>query len=72
MSVTLIVSNLNYTLTGSYRFLEKFNGAFLVLVTAALVVMQPAELLQDLGVMRISFQHTVIGRLGIVILKRTH
>lgn len=52
--------------TGVDRFFEVLNGAILVLVGAALVVVEPAELLEDLGVRGRVIQDALIGSLGAI------
>lgn len=54
--------------TGRNRFLEIFDGTLLALEGAALLVMEPSELLQHLGVVRVTLKHTLIGGLSAIIL----
>lgn len=53
-------------LTGCNRLLEELNGLLLAREAAALLMMQPSQLLQDLGMIRISVQHTLIGTLSTI------
>lgn len=55
-------------LTRGNRFLEVFDGALLALEAATLVMMQPTELLQDLGMVGITVQYSSIRSLGVVVL----
>lgn len=55
-------------LTRRNRFLEIFNSLLLATEIIALLVMQPAELLQDLGMVRIALENTPIGSLGGIML----
>jgi hypothetical protein len=59
------------SLTRTDRLLQILNRLLLAAETVALLVMQPAKLLKDLCMLRISVEHTSIGRLGIVVLKRS-
>lgn len=53
-------------LTRSNRFLEELDGLLLAREAVALLVVQPAQLLQNLGVVRVSVEHTLVGILGAV------
>jgi hypothetical protein len=57
------------SLTRTDRLLQVLNRLLLATEAVALLVMQPAKLLKDLCMLRISVEHTSIGRFGIVILK---
>jgi hypothetical protein len=58
------------SLTRADRLLQVLNRLLLAAEAVALLVMQPAKLLKDLCMLRISVKHTSIGRFGIVVLKR--
>jgi hypothetical protein len=47
-------------------FLQVLDSLFLACVTVALLVVQPSELLQDLGMVRVLVKHSAIGGLGSV------
>jgi hypothetical protein len=49
------------THTRADRLLEIFNSLFLALIAIVLLVMEPAKLLQDLGMLRVPFEYTSIG-----------
>lgn len=46
------------------RLLKVFNGLFLACIASALLVVQPAKLLQDLGMVGVTVQHSSVGGLG--------
>lgn len=46
--------------------LQVLNRLLLAGKARALLVMQPAELLQDLGVVRVAIEHTSVSKFGIV------
>lgn len=52
------------------RLLEILDSTVLALIGVALLVMQPAELLKDLGVIRRLVQDALVCRLGAVKLPR--
>lgn len=52
--------------TCSNRLLQKFNSFLLAGKAIALLVVQPTQLLQNLGVVRISVQYTLICIFGTV------
>jgi hypothetical protein len=58
------------SLTGTDGFFKVLNRLLLAAEAVALLVMQPAKLLKDLCMLRISVEYTPIRRLGIVVLKR--
>lgn len=55
-----------HKLTCAHRFLQVFDSLFLACVTVALLVVQPSELLQDLGMVRVLVKHSAVGGLGSV------
>ena len=59
------------SLTRTDGLLQVLNCLLLAAETVALLVMQPAKLLKDLCMLRVSDKHTSISRLGIVVLKRS-
>ncbi len=59
------------SLTRTDRLFQILNSLLLAAETVALLVMQPAKLLKDLCMLRVSVEHTSIRRLGIVVLKRS-
>lgn len=56
----------NGVLTGGNGLLEKLDSLFLARKAVALLVVQPAQLLQDLGMVGVPVQHTLVGILGTV------
>ena len=59
------------SLTRTDRLLQILNRLLLAAETVALLVMQPAKLLKDLCMLRVSVEHTSVRRLGVVVLKRS-
>ena len=59
------------TLTRIDGFLKIFNSLLLTTEAGALLVMKPPELLQDLGVGRISIQDSGVRRFGRVVLSES-
>ncbi len=53
-------------LTRSDGFLEVLDGPVLAREAAALVMMQPSKLLEDLGVVRVPLEDSLVGGLGAV------
>ena len=51
-------------LTRSNRLLKILNRLFLTCVIGALLMVQPTQLLKDLGVIGITFKHPTIGTLS--------
>jgi hypothetical protein len=56
-------------LTGRDRLLEIFDGTLLALEATALLVVKPAKLLQDFGMIGVSVQNSTISKFGIVVLR---
>lgn len=54
------------SLTRCDRLLEILDGPLLAGEAVALIVVQPPELLKNLGMVGISLQYTLVGRLGTV------
>jgi hypothetical protein len=56
--------------TGSHGFLEELDGTFLRGIRLVLHVMEPAQLLQNLGVVRIALENPMIRGFGVFVLSR--
>jgi hypothetical protein len=57
-------------LTSVDRLLQELDGLLLALEGLALLVVEPAKLLENLGVIGIPFEHTLVGRLSRLKLKK--
>jgi hypothetical protein len=67
--VHLIIWEVREQLTSSDGLLEVLNGALLAVRVLTLSVMKPAKLLQNLGMVRVTLKHPVVGDLRILKLK---
>jgi len=56
-------------LTSGDGFLQIFDSPVLAGEAIALLMVQPAELLQNLGVVGVSLEHALIGSLGVIKLR---
>jgi hypothetical protein len=54
--------------TGRHRFLKVFDRLLLAGEATALLMMQPTELLQNLGVVGVTFKHARVSSFGRVVL----
>lgn len=55
-------------LTRLDRLLQVLNGRVLA-VTVGILVVQPADLLEDLGMIRVSVEHTSVRQFRVVVLR---
>lgn len=58
------VPTLCISLIGGHRLLQVFNSLLLAGIVGALLVVQPTQLLQYLGVVGVAFKHSTIGALS--------
>lgn len=59
-----------HVLTSIDRLLQELNGLLLARDIRALLVVEPPKLLENLGMVRIALQHTLVSRSSGIILKR--
>lgn len=61
--------NQNKQHTRSNRFFKILNSLLLTAEACALLVVEPAQLLKNLGVVRVALKHARVGRFGGVVLE---
>lgn len=70
VAATKKVPALRVALVGGNGLLQELDSSLLALEAAALLMMKPAQLLQDLCVTRITFQNSLVRCLGTIVLMR--
>jgi hypothetical protein len=66
---SLLVNNTIVELTGCDGFLKVFNCTLLALEAIALLVVEPAQLLENFGMAWVAFQNSLVCCLGTIILQ---